>query len=139
MKATMVWMCRACDDLVKDYLRVPCLSKTVQAPRGVSVGLKVGYKPAKEYRPVSKKPTASTSGNKMKSVEPTKEVSNSNPLDVLNLVENDGDTGTTPIINKIRKLEKLVIDGKVTLVDDDGKPLEKVDYPGDYDSEDYGN
>ncbi|GJX99249.1 ribonuclease H-like domain-containing protein [Tanacetum coccineum] len=40
-------------------------------------------------------------------------------------------TGTTPIINKIRKLEKLIIDEKVTLVDDDGKPLEKVDYPED--------
>ncbi|GJV88140.1 hypothetical protein Tco_1532078 [Tanacetum coccineum] len=77
MKATMAWRCRACDDLVKDYLCVPCLSKTI--------------------------------------------------------------TGTTPIINKIRKLEKLIIDEKVTLVDDDGKPLEKVDYPGDYDSKDCGN
>ncbi|GJW61653.1 hypothetical protein Tco_0110988 [Tanacetum coccineum] len=64
------------------------LKNPSQALRGVSVGLKVGFKPAKEYRPVSKKPTASTS---------------------------------------------------VTLVDDDGKPLEKVDYPGDYDSKDCGN
>ncbi|GJX37081.1 putative reverse transcriptase domain-containing protein [Tanacetum coccineum] len=64
------------------------LKNPSQALRGVSVGLKVGFKPAKEYRPVSKKPTASTS---------------------------------------------------VTLVDDDDKPLEKVDYPGDYDSKDCGN
>nr|GFD23538.1 hypothetical protein [Tanacetum cinerariifolium] len=33
------------------------------------------------------------------------------------------------------KLEKLIIIEKVTLVDDDGKPLKKVDYPGDHDSE----
>ncbi|GJS20978.1 retrovirus-related pol polyprotein from transposon TNT 1-94 [Tanacetum coccineum] len=80
--------------------------KPSQAPRGVPVGLKVGFKPAKEYRPVSKKPTANTSGNKKKGVEPTKE------------------------------LEKLIIDGKFTLVDDDGKPQKKVNYPGDHDSDD---
>ncbi|GJV25551.1 hypothetical protein Tco_1378246 [Tanacetum coccineum] len=43
---------------------------------------------------------------------------------------------TTHVIEKIDKIEKLIIDGKVTLVDDEGKPLEKVDYSGDYDSED---
>ncbi|GKC86766.1 retrotransposon protein, putative, ty1-copia subclass [Tanacetum coccineum] len=80
--------------------------KPSQAPRGVSVGPRVGFKPTKEYRPVSKKPTANTIGTKKKGVEPTKE------------------------------LEKLIIEWKVTLVDDDGKPLKKVDYPGDHDSED---
>nr|GEY83621.1 hypothetical protein [Tanacetum cinerariifolium] len=45
-------------------------------------------------------------------------------------------TSTTLIVDKIKKLEKLIIDGKVNLVDDDGKPLTKVDYPGDHDSED---
>ncbi|GJZ17046.1 retrotransposon protein, putative, ty1-copia subclass [Tanacetum coccineum] len=112
------------------------LKKPSQAPRGVSVGPKVGFKPAKEYRPVSKKPTANTSGNKKNGVEPTKDVSNSNPFDVVNAVENDEDTNTTPIADKIEKLEKLIIDEKVTLVDDDGKHLKKVDYPGDHDSED---
>nr|GEW74332.1 hypothetical protein [Tanacetum cinerariifolium] len=116
-------------------------------------------------RPVSKKPTASTSGNKKKGVEPTKEVSNSNPFNVINSVVNDvelrtnggtsnlasnrvnssgslfwnvetSSTSTTPIVDKIGKLEKLIIDEKVTLVDDDGKPLKKVDYSGDHDSED---
>nr|GEV77026.1 hypothetical protein [Tanacetum cinerariifolium] len=43
---------------------------------------------------------------------------------------------TTPVIEKIDKIENLIIDEKVTLVDDEGKPLEKVDYSGDYDSED---
>nr|GEZ91119.1 hypothetical protein [Tanacetum cinerariifolium] len=45
-------------------------------------------------------------------------------------------TSTIPIIEKIDKTEKLIIDGKVTLVDDEGKPLEKVDYLDDHDSED---
>ncbi|GJT76653.1 hypothetical protein Tco_1043378, partial [Tanacetum coccineum] len=37
-----------------------------------------------EYRPVSKKPNASSSGNKKKGVKPTIDVSNSNPFDALN-------------------------------------------------------
>ncbi|GJU53065.1 hypothetical protein Tco_1226779 [Tanacetum coccineum] len=100
------------------------LKKPSQAPRGVSVGPKVGFKPAKEYRPVAKKPTANTSSIKKKGVEPTKEnVETSN-------------ISTTPIVEKIRKLEQLVIDGKGTLVDDDGKPMKRVDYSGDHDSDD---
>ncbi|GJT22176.1 hypothetical protein Tco_0892113 [Tanacetum coccineum] len=43
---------------------------------------------------------------------------------------------TTPIIEKIDKIEKLIIERRVNLVDDEGKPLEKVAYTGDYDSED---
>nr|GFB24106.1 hypothetical protein [Tanacetum cinerariifolium] len=109
------------------------LEKASQATRGVSVGRKFGFKPAKEYRPVSKKPTANTGGNKKKCVEPTKAVSNSNLFDVLNSVKNDGELGT---VDKIGKLEKLVMDGKVTLVDDDGKLLKNVDYLGDHDSKD---
>ncbi|GJZ03028.1 putative polygalacturonase, partial [Tanacetum coccineum] len=34
------------------------------------------------------------------------------------------------------KLEKVIIDGKITLVDDESKPLKNVDYPDDRDSED---
>nr|GEW53772.1 hypothetical protein [Tanacetum cinerariifolium] len=45
-------------------------------------------------------------------------------------------TSTIPNVDKIGKLKKLIIDGKVSLVDDEGKPLKKVDYPGDRDSED---
>nr|GEX33849.1 reverse transcriptase domain-containing protein [Tanacetum cinerariifolium] len=99
-------------------------------------------------------------GPKKKDVEPTKEVSNANPFDVLNLVENDvelginsgasnlaskkanssgslfwnvGSSSTTPIVEKI---ERLINDGKVTLVDDEGIPLEKVYSSDDRDSED---
>nr|GEW40736.1 hypothetical protein [Tanacetum cinerariifolium] len=90
--------------------------------------------------------------NKKKDVEPTKEVSNSNLFDVLNLVENDVDLGTNretsnlaskkansngssfwnvessstgTTLEKIDKIDRLIINRKVTLVDDEGKPLDK--------------
>ncbi|GKE38179.1 hypothetical protein Tco_1461584, partial [Tanacetum coccineum] len=125
------------------------MKKTTQAPKGFSVGSKIGFKPAKECRHVSKKPTANGSGNKKNDVEPTNKVSNSNPFDVLNSVENDLDLGTnggtsnsaskepnssgslfwnvescsmstTPIVEKIRKIENLIRDERVNLVDDEG-------------------
>ncbi|GJV86339.1 cytokinin dehydrogenase 3-like protein [Tanacetum coccineum] len=118
-----------------------------------------------EYRPVPKKPTASSSGNKKKGVEPTIEVSNSNPFDVLNSVDNDVEFGTnrgttnlvnngatssgssfmnvdnsssgaTLIINKIKKFEYLLTSGQAILVDKTGNPLKKVEFSGEYDSED---
>ncbi|GKA52668.1 stigma-specific STIG1 family protein [Tanacetum coccineum] len=131
------------------------LKKPSQTPRGILVGPKVGFKLAKQvYRTISKKPNANTSRNKKKHVEPTKEVSNSTPFDVLNSVENDVDLGTnggtsnlaskkanssgsffwnvessitstTPIVEKIDKTKRLIIDRKVTLVDDEGKPFIK--------------
>nr|GEU38905.1 hypothetical protein [Tanacetum cinerariifolium] len=102
-----------------------------------------------------------TSETKKNNAEPSKEVSKSTPFEVLTSVENDVELGTnggtsnlasqednssgssfwnvdsgcpstTHIIDKI---EKLIIDGRVTLVDDEGKPLEKVVYSSDYDSE----
>ncbi|GKD84736.1 hypothetical protein Tco_1355890 [Tanacetum coccineum] len=95
--------------------------------------------PTKEYRPVSKKSTTNTSGNKKKGVEPTKKVSNSNPFDVLNSVENDIDLGTNGGTSNFVSKEPNSsgsLDGKATLVDNEGVPVKKVDYPGDYDSED---
>nr|GEW27708.1 hypothetical protein [Tanacetum cinerariifolium] len=72
------------------------LKNPSQAPKGVSVGPK-------------------------KDVESRKEVSNPNPFDVLNSVDNDADLGTNE---------------KNSLVDDEGKHLKNVDYPDDHDSED---
>ncbi|GKC30215.1 hypothetical protein Tco_1037509 [Tanacetum coccineum] len=40
------------------------VKKPSQTSRGVLVGLKMGFKSQKEYRPVTKKPNASSSGNK---------------------------------------------------------------------------
>nr|GFA28028.1 hypothetical protein [Tanacetum cinerariifolium] len=53
----------------------------------------MGFKPQKEYRSVTKKSNDSSSGNKKKGVEPTIEVSSSNPFDALNSVDNDGEFG----------------------------------------------
>ncbi|GKE53187.1 hypothetical protein Tco_1488343 [Tanacetum coccineum] len=63
----------------------------------------MGFKPQKEYQPVTKKPNASYSGNNKKDVEPIIEVSNSNPFDVLDSVDNDAEFatngGTTNLVN----------------------------------------
>nr|GEX87745.1 hypothetical protein [Tanacetum cinerariifolium] len=79
------------------------VKKTSQTSRGVPVGPKMGFKPQKEYRPVTKKPNASSSGNKKNGVEPTSEVSNSNVCDVLNSVDKDEEFGinreTTNLVN----------------------------------------
>ncbi|GJU77852.1 putative RNA-directed DNA polymerase [Tanacetum coccineum] len=82
------------------------LKKPSQSPRVISVGPNVEFKPAKQvYRPVSKRHNANTSGDKKKDVEPTKVI------------------------------ERLIIDGKFTLVDDEGKPFKKIDSSGDHDSD----
>nr|GEU38541.1 RNA-directed DNA polymerase, eukaryota [Tanacetum cinerariifolium] len=100
-----------------DSDEVKNMKKPSQTPRGVPVSHKVRFKQVKQmYRQVSKKNNVNTYGNKKKDVEPTIKVSKSNPLDVLNSVENDIDFGY--------------------LVDDEGKPLKKVDFSGDHDSED---
>nr|GEX38538.1 hypothetical protein [Tanacetum cinerariifolium] len=101
-------------------------------------------KPQKEYRPVPKKPIASSSVNKKKGVVPSIDVSNSNPFKVLNSVDKDVELGTnrrttnlaTPIIDKIGKFGELLTSGKATLVDEAGNRLKKVEFSDDYDSED---
>nr|GEU88905.1 hypothetical protein [Tanacetum cinerariifolium] len=142
---------------------VKSMKKPSQAPRGVSVGPKVGFKLVKKvFRQVSKKNNVNTSGNKKKDAdaEPTIKVSNSNLFDVLNSVENDVDLGTNgrtsnlasnntnfggssswnveasstnimPIVDKIDKYEKLIIDGKFPLWMIRRDTYENVDY--DYD------
>nr|GEW28693.1 hypothetical protein [Tanacetum cinerariifolium] len=51
------------------------VKKPSQTSRGVPIGQKIGFKPKKEYRPILKKSTASSSGNKKKGVESTIESS----------------------------------------------------------------
>ncbi|GJS95035.1 retrovirus-related pol polyprotein from transposon TNT 1-94 [Tanacetum coccineum] len=111
------------------------MRKPSQTSRGISIGPKMGFKPQNEYRHVPKKSTASSSGNKKKVVEPTIEVSNSNPFDVLNLVDNNVDSSTIPIIDKIKKFEDFLISGQAILVDKAGNSLKNVEFPGEYDSE----
>ncbi|GJW72508.1 nucleotide-diphospho-sugar transferase [Tanacetum coccineum] len=141
------------------------VKKPSQTSRGILVDPKMGFKPHKEYRPIPKKSTANSSGNKKKGAEPTIKVSNSNPFDVLNSVDNDVEFGTnggttnlvnneanssrssfmnvdnssydnTPIIEKIEKFEDLLTSGQAILVDKAGNPLKKVEFPSKYDSED---
>ncbi|GJY92852.1 RNA-directed DNA polymerase, eukaryota, reverse transcriptase zinc-binding domain protein [Tanacetum coccineum] len=119
------------------------MKSSSQTFQGVSIGPKMGFKPQKEYRPVLRMPTASSSSNMKKGVVPTIEVSNSNPFEVLNSVDNDMELGTnegttnllnneatssgssfmnidnsntrtTPIIDKIGKFEELCHTPKIS-------------------------
>nr|GEW81304.1 hypothetical protein [Tanacetum cinerariifolium] len=91
------------------------LKKHSQAPRGVPVGPKMGFKLVKQvYRHVSKRimPILVVIRRKMQSLEK----------------RSSSSTTTTPIVEKF--------DGKLTLVYDEGKPLEKFYYSSDHNSED---
>ncbi|GKA09319.1 hypothetical protein Tco_0688650 [Tanacetum coccineum] len=122
------------------------VKKPSQSSRGVSGGPKMGFKPQKEYRPVPKKSTASSSGNKKKGVESTIEFGTNGRT--TNLVNNgatssgssfmnvDNSSCTTLIIDKIGKFEDLLTSGQAILVDKAGNPLKKVEFPGEYDSDD---
>nr|GEV57732.1 hypothetical protein [Tanacetum cinerariifolium] len=70
-----------------------------------------------------KKPSQTSRG-----VEPTIEVSNSNPFDVLNSVDNDAVLVLILLI-KIKKFEDLLYSGQAILVDNAGNPLKKVEFP----------
>ncbi|GKC11226.1 hypothetical protein Tco_1008008, partial [Tanacetum coccineum] len=43
---------------------------------------------------------------------------------------------TVHLVEKINVIEKQILEGKLVLVDDDGKPLDKVDYPVNSDDDD---
>ncbi|GJS48335.1 NAC domain-containing protein [Tanacetum coccineum] len=107
------------------------LKKPSQTSRGVPIGPKIGFKPQKEYRPVSKKPTASSSGTNANVVNNGATSSGSSFMNVDN-----SSTATTLVIEKIRKFEELLTSRQAILVDEAGNPLKKVEFPGDYDSED---
>nr|GEY13428.1 hypothetical protein [Tanacetum cinerariifolium] len=87
------------------------VKKRSQASRGVPVGLKMAFKSQKEYRSVTKKPNTSSSGIKKKGVKPTIEVSNLNPFDTLNSVDNDVE------------FERQIDEGKLRLLDNDENQL----------------
>ncbi|GJT81856.1 putative ribonuclease H-like domain-containing protein [Tanacetum coccineum] len=118
---------------ISDWVWRRNLKNPSQISRVVPVGPKLGFKPYKEYTPVPKKPTASPSGNKKKCVAHTNEA-NSSGSSFMNV--KNSSTSNTPIIDKIRKFQDLLIDGQAILVDEAGVPLKKVECPSDYDSED---
>nr|GEW32151.1 hypothetical protein [Tanacetum cinerariifolium] len=100
-----------------------------------NVGVEYEWKPP---RHVPKNPTANSSGSKNKGVKPTIEVSNSNPFVVLDSVDNDEELVLVLLLLliKIRKFEELLTSGQAILVDEAGNTLKKVEFSGDYDSED---
>ncbi|GJV32722.1 zinc knuckle CX2CX4HX4C containing protein [Tanacetum coccineum] len=117
-----------------------------QAVRGVQVGSNVGskvqVKPTKQvYHPISKKNGANSNGTKKQVGLTRQKASTSNPLDAFNTVENDDELGangwksksafggptTASLAERINDLERQILDGKLVLVDDNGKLLKNVD------------
>nr|GEW68684.1 hypothetical protein [Tanacetum cinerariifolium] len=111
------------------------LSRT---PRGVLVGPKVGFKPVKQvYRYIFGKKNLNIKGNKKKDAEPTLEVSNSNPFDVLNSVENDVDLATnggTPNLISRKANSSGFLSRNIESSSTSNTPM--VDSSGDHDSKD---
>ncbi|GKA51833.1 hypothetical protein Tco_0745029 [Tanacetum coccineum] len=89
------------------------LKKTSQTPKGISVGQEV-------LTSVEKDVELGTNG---RTSNLASQETNSSGSSFWNVESSS--PSTTPIIEKIDKIEKLIIDRKVTLVDDEGKPLEK--------------
>nr|GEY99962.1 hypothetical protein [Tanacetum cinerariifolium] len=116
------------------------LKKPSQAPRGVPVGLKVEFKQQKSKDIFLKSllPTLAIIRRKLGTNGRTLNLASNEANSSGSLFWNvkTSSTSTIPIVGKIGKLKKLIIKGKVTLVDDDGKPLKKIDYLGYHDSED---
>ncbi|GJU03985.1 zinc finger, CCHC-type containing protein [Tanacetum coccineum] len=78
-----------------------------------------GIKPTKQvYRLVSNKKSASTSGT-IKQVKLSRQEGS--------LAVAPGSSSTTPIAERIDKLEKQILDGNLMFVDDNGKPIYKAD------------
>ncbi|GKC06006.1 hypothetical protein Tco_0997616 [Tanacetum coccineum] len=94
------------------------LKKTSQTPKGILVGQKIGFKPKQVFQPVSKKSTANTCGKKKNNSESTKEVSKSNPFEVLTLVDNDVELGTNGGISNSADKGTINVSSN-----DDGNPL----------------
>ncbi|GJV93214.1 nucleotide-diphospho-sugar transferase [Tanacetum coccineum] len=97
------------------------VKKPSQTSRGVPVGPKIGFKSYKEYRPVTKKPNASSSGNMKKCVEPIIEVSNSNTFDVLNSVDNDVEFGTNGGTTNLVNSEAISSGSSFMKIDNNGE------------------
>ncbi|GJU22172.1 ribonuclease H-like domain-containing protein [Tanacetum coccineum] len=93
LKDTILSPKKIVSDVVKN------MNNPKQATRGVLVGPKVGFKSTKQiYTPVSIKNDASTSGKKKQAEVSRQEVSNSNPFDMLNSIENDDDLDGNPLV-----------------------------------------
>ncbi|GJY28654.1 hypothetical protein Tco_0404421 [Tanacetum coccineum] len=97
-----------------------------QAVKGVQVGMNMGLKLTKQvYQPVSKKNGASGSGiQKLPEKGANSNVGYSTqgtPSEAF------GSPNTTPLAEKIYNLERQMWYRKLVVVDDDGKPINKVD------------
>nr|GEX86628.1 FT like protein [Tanacetum cinerariifolium] len=106
------------------------LKKASKTSQGVSVVPKMGFKPQKEYRPVTKKPNASSSvdndgefGTNGGTNNLINNEATSSGSSFMN-IDNDGEfASNTPIGAKIKKIKRQIGEGKLRLLDNDDKQL----------------
>ncbi|GKA18286.1 hypothetical protein Tco_0698123 [Tanacetum coccineum] len=138
------YTCNVRDECPKNKVSdvVKNMKKPSQTPRGVPVGPKLGFQPTKQvYRQVSKKTMSAlvVIRRNMRSLQKrtsnlSNKKANSSGFSFWNAKSSS--TSTTPTVEKINKVERLIIHGTSILVDDEGIPLKRVDSLGDYDSDD---
>ncbi|GKA41645.1 hypothetical protein Tco_0734305 [Tanacetum coccineum] len=103
------------------------LKNSSQAAKDVQVGPKVAFKPIKQvYRPVPNRNKANLSGKMKQVVVASKEAhsrrsGSSETVGSLMCIYS-----TTPIVERINKIERQIIDEKLTLVNDNRNLLHKV-------------
>ncbi|GJT13091.1 hypothetical protein Tco_0860133 [Tanacetum coccineum] len=83
-------------------------------------------KPKTQYRPKAKQSTVGTAS--------PAEVATGSKVTTYDMQEKG--QCSVPLVEKINVIEKQILEGKLVLMDDDGEPLEKVDYPANSDNGD---
>ncbi|GKD27151.1 hypothetical protein Tco_1233365 [Tanacetum coccineum] len=110
-----------------------------QAARGVQVGTKVAFKTLTQvYRPVSNWNNANSNGKKKQVVIASRESTGKGPKsDMFSYEQGSFNSmlNLSSIIFRINIIEIQIIDEKLTLVDNDGKPLPKVVFTRNVDSD----
>ncbi|GJY72420.1 chalcone--flavonone isomerase [Tanacetum coccineum] len=95
---------------------------------GSTKNFMVSVKPNTQYRPKAKQSIEGTSNSpKTTPFVGTNKASTSGSKTTTSGTQDEGQS-FTPIVNKISVLKKQILDGKLMFVNDDRKPLEKVDY-----------
>nr|GEW53769.1 hypothetical protein [Tanacetum cinerariifolium] len=118
----------------KDSNVVKNMKKHGQTHRGVSLGHKVGFQPAKQvYRQVLKVENDVYLGTNRGTSNLASKKANSSLSSFWNV--DSSSISTTSNVENFDKIERLIIDGTTTLVDNEGKPLTRVDSSGGHNSD----
>ncbi|GJX58399.1 retrovirus-related pol polyprotein from transposon TNT 1-94 [Tanacetum coccineum] len=126
--------------------------------RGTKNFKPISVKPKTIYRPKVNQPTdkkkVSTTSNSSKKTSKTNDSTSSNGIffllirkrfrqqvtlqrrQVRRMIRHQAGQSSTLLVYKINMFKQQLLEGKCVLLDDEGKPLKKIDYTGDHDNKD---